>query len=191
MAYEKICQPVPGLQVAQQVDDLGLYAHVERRGRLIEHDETRFQDKRAGNRDALALAAREFVWIAIAGGRLKSDLGERLVDRPVALGFAADAMDFQPFAHDLAHRHARAERTKRVLEDDLHLPAERPQLALAELLQILPVEPYAALAPLEAQQGKTQGRLARARLAHQSDGVAFAERDADAVDRLHVAHRAA
>ena len=44
----------------------------------------------------------------------------------------------QPFADDLADRHARAERAERILEDDLHLPAQRPDLALAERLQVLP-----------------------------------------------------
>ena len=56
--------------------------------------------------------------------------------------------------HDVAHRHARAERTERILEDDLHLAAHRPQLALAEPLQLAPVEPDAALAAFEAEQGE-------------------------------------
>jgi hypothetical protein len=61
VADEQIGELVALLQVAQQVDDLRLHAHVERRGRLVEHDEARLEHQRAGDRDALALAAGEFV----------------------------------------------------------------------------------------------------------------------------------
>ena len=44
------------LQVAQKRDDLLLDRTVERTCRFIEHDHARFQDHRARNGDALALA---------------------------------------------------------------------------------------------------------------------------------------
>jgi hypothetical protein len=53
------------LQVAQQVDDLRLYRHVERAGWLVQHHEFRLQHHGAGNRDALALAAGKLVRIPI------------------------------------------------------------------------------------------------------------------------------
>jgi hypothetical protein len=68
------------LQVAQQIDDLRLHAHVERRGRLVQHDELRLQHHGAGDRDALALAAGEFMRIAPAGRRIEADFLERLGD---------------------------------------------------------------------------------------------------------------
>ena len=58
---EEIAQAPLVLELAQQVDDLGLHRQVERRGRLVEQDEFRFERDGAGDRDALALAAREFV----------------------------------------------------------------------------------------------------------------------------------
>ena len=57
------------LQVAQQVDDLRLDRHVERRDRLVGDDELRVDGERARDADALALAARELVRVARARGR--------------------------------------------------------------------------------------------------------------------------
>src|SRR6185503_20446698 len=83
--------------------------------------------------------------------------------------------------------HARAERAERVLEDDLHLPAQRADVALTERLQVLAVEMDAARAALQPQQGEAERRLARTGFADQADRVALAQGDADAIDRLHVA----
>src|SRR3546814_14144200 len=84
---------------------------VERRGRLVEHDEARLQHHGAGDGDALALPAGEFVRIAIAGLGIEVDLLERLHDEPVAhRGIGADAVHRQPLLDALPHRHARAQR---------------------------------------------------------------------------------
>jgi hypothetical protein len=71
------------------------------------------------------------------------------------------------------------------------LPPQRPEFALAELLQVVRVEFDVALAALEPQQGEAQRRLARARFAHQADRVALAQGEAHAVDGFHVTDRAA
>ena len=57
MADEQISQIVFPLQVAQKIDDLHLHGHVQRAGGFVQHHETRAQNHRAGNRDALALTA--------------------------------------------------------------------------------------------------------------------------------------
>ena len=80
VADEEIGEAVPLLQIAQQIDDLRLHRHVERRGRLVEHDEFRLEHHRAGDRDALALAAGEFVRVAIHGAPDRADVGERARD---------------------------------------------------------------------------------------------------------------
>ena len=54
----------PSPQVRDQVDDLRLDRHVERRDRLVGDQQLRRQRERAGDGDALALAAGEFVRIA-------------------------------------------------------------------------------------------------------------------------------
>ena len=51
------------LQVAHQVQHLRLHRHVERRGRLVADQEFRMRGQRAGDGDALALAAGKLVRI--------------------------------------------------------------------------------------------------------------------------------
>ncbi len=53
------------LQLDEQVQDLGLDRDVERGDRLVGDDELRLQDERAGEADALALAAAELVRVAL------------------------------------------------------------------------------------------------------------------------------
>ena len=58
-------QPELALQVAQQVEDLRLDRDVERGDRLVGDDHLRLQRERARDADALALAARELVRVAV------------------------------------------------------------------------------------------------------------------------------
>ena len=53
------------LEVLEQVDDLGLDRHVEGRDRLVGHDQLGLERERAGDADALALAAGELVRVAV------------------------------------------------------------------------------------------------------------------------------
>ena len=62
---EQIGEAELALQVAQQVDDLRLHRDVERRDRLVADDQARVERQRAGDADALALAAGEFVRVAV------------------------------------------------------------------------------------------------------------------------------
>src|SRR6266700_3638871 len=51
------------LQFLQQQQDLRLHRHIERRYRLVRDEQLRLQRERAGNADALALSAGEFMRI--------------------------------------------------------------------------------------------------------------------------------
>ena len=51
------------LQVDHQVDHLRLHRHVERRDRLVGHDDVRVEGERARDAEPLALTAGEFVRI--------------------------------------------------------------------------------------------------------------------------------
>jgi hypothetical protein len=57
---EQVGEPELVLQVHQQVQHLRLHRNVERRDRLVGDDERGLTDQRAGDADALALAAGEF-----------------------------------------------------------------------------------------------------------------------------------
>jgi len=53
------------LNFLQQVDDLSLHGHIERRHRLVAHQDFRIQCERAGDADALALTAGKFMRVAL------------------------------------------------------------------------------------------------------------------------------
>ncbi len=69
------------LQVLQQVEHLRLHRHVQRRDRLVGHDEVRLHGQRPGDADALALAARELVRVARAVVGVQARALEQLADR--------------------------------------------------------------------------------------------------------------
>ncbi len=73
VADEKIGDAEPALEVLQQVDHLGAHRHVERRDGLVADDQLGAERQRAGDADALALAAGEFVRIALLGVGRQAD----------------------------------------------------------------------------------------------------------------------
>ena len=69
--------------------------------------------------------------VAVHRVRAHPDLLEQLRDARLLVGSRlGELVDADRLAHDLAHRHARVQARVRVLEDDLHPAAQRPQLAL-------------------------------------------------------------
>ena len=78
MGDEEIGQAELLLQVLQQVDHLRLDRDVERRDRLVADDQLGLDRERAGDADALALAAGEFVREAAHVVGLQADRLEQL-----------------------------------------------------------------------------------------------------------------
>jgi hypothetical protein len=64
MCYEKICKAETIAQRLEQIDDLRLDRHVERRHRLVADDEVRVSGKRTGHADALTLTATELMCVS-------------------------------------------------------------------------------------------------------------------------------
>src|SRR5689334_16373495 len=60
-------------QPLEQRQDLGLKNRIEGRRRLVEQHEVRLEDERAGNGDALALAAGQLMRIAEAMAAIEAD----------------------------------------------------------------------------------------------------------------------
>ena len=118
------------LQILQQVDDLRLDGDVERRDRLVAHDQFGFRGKGPGDADALALAAREFVRPAAqrvarqAHGvhqrrNLRLEFGSRFGEAEIA----------DRLGQDIADAHARIEAGERILEHHLDAAAHAAQSA--------------------------------------------------------------
>jgi hypothetical protein len=97
-------------------------------------------------------------------------------------------MHLDRLGNDVAHFHARVERAVRVLEDHLHAPAQRDQLAALHAVDVLAVEQdLAGSRPFEPQDAASGRGLAAAALTNQPQRLAALDVEIDAVDRLHVA----
>ncbi len=82
---EEVREPELVLKLHEQVHDLRLDRHVERRDRLVEHHHLRVQRERAGDADALALPAGELVREAVRVLRAQADRAQELLDAAPAL----------------------------------------------------------------------------------------------------------
>ncbi len=125
-------KPHLGAKVVEQVDDLCLHRDIKRRDRFVSHDEGGVAGERPRDADALALAAGEFMGVAAEGICRKPHLQEQGRGTVCQLVFCGKAMDHKRFDNDLLNAHPRVEGGKGVLEDDLHLFAERPELVLVQ-----------------------------------------------------------
>ncbi len=97
--------------IRQQLQHLRLHGDVERRHRLIRHQDFRLQCKRTGDADPLPLTAGELVRIARSGCCAQAHKLEQFGDARLRCG-AADAMDYRAFGNDVADTLARIERTR-------------------------------------------------------------------------------
>jgi len=141
---EEIRQAVALLELRQEVQDLGLDGDVQGADGLVRHDEPGFQGQGPGDPQALALAAAEFVGIAVADVGGEPHFREELLHPGPALWAAAQVMDDEGLFQDLAHGHAGVERRIGVLEDDLDLAPQLLQALAGDPGQVFPREDDAA-----------------------------------------------
>src|SRR4029077_16319283 len=115
------------------------------------------------------------------------DLVEQRSD-PLFLFLAVgDSVHLQRLTDDVAGRHTRVQRGKRILEDNLHLASVRPQRGLTQPSDVLTVEPDRARSRLDQPQDRPRhGRLAAAAFADEPQGFPLVDRKADTVDRIDV-----
>ena len=147
---------------------------VERAERLVEQEHTRAVDERAGERDALLLAAGELPRLAAAES-LQPDERQHLVDAARAPA-AVDALAPEPKGDVLEDRQMREERV--ALEDGVHVALVRRQpddVTVAELDRAL-------VRLLEAADHPQRRRLAAAGRPEQREEGAGRDLERDAVD---------
>ena len=173
------------LQVHEQVEHLGLDRDVERRDRLVGDQDARAQHERAGDGDALALAAGEHVRVAGVVLGPQAHLGHHLLGTFAALGGRQARVDDQGLLQDRAHFLARIERAVGVLEHDLDRLAEFSQGLALGPGHVGPIETEPARGRrLDQRHQARQGRLAAARLADHRQRPAARQGEAGAGQRL-------
>ena len=182
------------LQLLHEVEDLRLDRHVERGGGLVGQEQARVHRQRAGQADALALAAGEGVRVAAHVPGVEPDVLQQLAHplaEPLAVG---DAEVAQRLTDDVDDREARVQRLERILEQHPHLLAQQVELLPVHVrdLQdgaVARVEPHLAAGRIDrAHDAARRGGLAAAALAHQADRLPLADLEADAVDGLDPPH---
>ena len=83
------------LEAFEQVDDLGLDRDVQGADRFVGDDQIRVECQRPGNADPLALAAAEFVGIAVAVVRVEPDRRQQVANPLPALRALADVVNLE------------------------------------------------------------------------------------------------
>ena len=98
---------MPALQIAQQIDDLGLYGNIQRGNRLVAHDKARVDDQSAGYADTLPLAAGKFMRIAPVMLFGEADLFQNLKHTFAALLRGTAPLNAQALRNNLPDSHTR------------------------------------------------------------------------------------
>lgn len=144
-------KPQPALldQPCKQLQNLRVNRHVERADWFIGDDERRHQRQGARNRDALPLAAGEFVCVAIERFGRQADLAEQrrdaFADRPGRLLVDRRMrMRLQRLDEPCADLLLRVQRRLRSLKHNLHARAQRNQFLLRPFRDVAAVEGHAA-----------------------------------------------
>ena len=185
---EEIGQAELRLQIHEQVDDLRLHRHVERRDRLVADDHLGLDGERARDPEALALSAGEFVRILPHLVGPQADAREQPGDALGPLFARRDVVVVQRLADDLARAHARIERRIGILKDHLQAASTRAHRGAVESRDVLAFQRDRAARRFDQAQDRLSGRrLAAAALADEAQRLARREVERHAVDRLHLA----
>src|SRR5262245_15457865 len=184
---------VTGLQLLEQAQNLGLRGDVERGGGLVGNNEGRLQRQRHRNHHALALSARELVWVALenALGLGQAHVAEHLDHALAALRGPQGGVDLDDLVGLPADGHQRVERHHRLLEDHGNAPAaDGTDPARRQRQQILAFIDDAAAGHAhvglgqQAQDGFGHHRLARTGLTDDAKDFPTQHLERDAIDRM-------
>ncbi|MFO1061410.1 MAG: hypothetical protein U1E53_31130 [Dongiaceae bacterium] len=175
------------LDCLQHVD---LRGDVERRRRLVQHQQLRRAGHRHGGHDALLLAAARLQGVAQGERRRlrQPQQGEQLGDPAARAPAVGQAVQQQRLADLRPDGHGRVEGGRRALRDigDVAAadaaPAAPVEAEQVGRRQAHPPGDEARARPAIAERGQRQGRLAGARLADEGDHLAGIDPDRDAVE---------
>ena len=185
MADEHQSEAEGGLEILEEVEDLGAHGHVQGTGRLVGHNDVGVQCQGAGDGHALTLATRDLPGQNVQSAGGQPDQMKEILDFCLALLGGADAVNIERVDQGVVHDHARIQRRGRVLEDDRDrapqgsaIRSATPQLASFEV-------DLAARQGLQTHHDAGGGRLTAAGLPHQPEGFAALDAQRDVVDGVN------
>ena len=188
---EQVRELVLLLEVHQQVQHLSLDRDVEGGDGLVPDDEARAERQRPRDADALALPPGELVGELVHALGAKPHALEQRGDPLPLLLAGRDLVHGEWLADDASNRHARIQRRVRVLEDDLHLAAQRPHPRPVVVRDVLAAQLDGSGGRLDQlQRGLAGRRLSASALAHEPQRLAPADGEGYAVDGVHLPHGA-
>ena len=173
-------------ELREEIDDLRLDGNVESADRFVRDNELRLDRERAGDGDALALAAGEFVGILFDEPRCEPDLLHQFAHAPRQLAGGNLLVRLNRLGQRVVNGHARIQRGVGILEDHLEVRPRLTQFRALQLLQMLSRQHHRALGRRdELHDGATERGLAAAGFAHEAENLALVQRQGNAVHRAH------
>ena len=158
---ENVRQAKLALEPAEEVEHLSLDGHVERGNWLVAHEQLRFERERAGDVDALALAARELVRVAVHMLGVQANKLHQLANASLALlRISLRLVDNHRLFDDLRAGLARVERRVGILEDHLHAAALTARAVFLEVERLAFERDGSARRLMEADKAASERRLA-------------------------------
>ena len=184
---EQVGEALVVLEVLEKVYDLSSDRDVESRDGLVGDDEIRFEGKRSGNSDALALAATECMGVSIgAVGREPASFEERHHSVASVVDAVDDAMHDPRLGHEFSDGHSRVEAGVRILEDELHVLAKMSQCFAGGLGDVAAPEADCPGGRFDtSEDGPTGGGLSRAGFADKAKCFPRFDVEAHVIDRMH------
>ena len=184
---EDVRQAKLALEPAEEVEHLSLDGHVERGNRLVAYEQLRLKRKRAGNVDALALAARELMRVAVHVLGVEADKFHQLANASLALlRIGLRLVDNHRLFDDLCAGLARIERRVGILEDHLHTAALATGAVFLEVERLTFERDGSACRLMKANEAASQSRLAAAGLADDAEGLASVHLEVHARECMQV-----
>ena len=172
-------------------DDLRLNRDVQRGHSLVRDDQRRIERECAGDPDALALTAAEFMRVPRQMVRVETDQVEQVGDAPPSFGPRPELVNDERLFDDISRPHPRVQRRIGILKHNLHIAPRPAHARLGKLQDIFTAEKHLAGRGFDQSQDAPSGcALPAARLTDKAEHLAFVDRKAHVVHRLDDGRRA-
>ena len=177
-------------QVGHQVEHLRLHRDVERAHRLVGDDQLGPRDQRAGDGDALSLAAGEFVRVLVERVGAQAHGFEHGGGALALLDAAGAFQRGGRLGHGAPDAPARVERAVGVLEHHLEVAPRRAQIARRQRVQVTPLQQHlTGRGRLQRHHQPRQRALARTRFTHDAQAAPGHHPQRHALERMHLGRR--